>query len=63
MSAAQLLDPRVDTGMVSEAEKTQPEFQPDRSLPAETVVWVMDELARREVARHCLARCPSLMPV
>ncbi|GAB5587773.1 N-alpha-acetyltransferase [Umbelopsis nana] len=43
MSAIEIMDPKMDTGMILEGDKKKP-FDPLKSLSAEQVLWIMDRL-------------------
>ncbi|CAO3658996.1 unnamed protein product [Umbelopsis vinacea] len=49
MSAIEIMDPKMDTGMILEGDKKKP-FDPLKSLTAEQVLWVMDRLLSCEMA-------------
>jgi hypothetical protein len=48
MSAIEIMDPKMDTGMILEGDKKKP-FDPLKSLTAEQVLWIMDRLLSCEV--------------
>lgn len=50
MSAIEIMDPKMDTGMILEGDKKKP-FDPLKSLSAEQVLWIMDRLLSCEVIR------------
>lgn len=50
MASIEIGDPRVDSGMLNEAQKTQPPFDPTRLLLPDEVMLVMDDLLRCEVS-------------
>lgn len=53
MSAIEIGDSRVDAGMLSEAQRNQPSFDPYRLLLPEELLLVMDDLMRCEVNYPC----------
>jgi hypothetical protein len=48
MSAIEIMDPKMDTGMILEGDKTKL-FDPLKPLSGEQVLWVMDRLLSCEV--------------
>jgi hypothetical protein len=50
MTAIEIGDPRVDTGAVTEAQKSQPAFDPTCLLTFEQVLFVLDRLLECEVS-------------
>ncbi|CAO3680378.1 unnamed protein product [Umbelopsis ramanniana] len=49
MSAIEIMDPKMDTGMILEGDKKLP-FNPLKSLSGEQVLWVIDRLLSCEMA-------------
>ncbi|KAI8575663.1 hypothetical protein K450DRAFT_260574 [Umbelopsis ramanniana AG] len=49
MSAIEIMDPKMDTGMILEGDKKKP-FDPLKSLSGEQVLWVIDRLLSCEMA-------------
>lgn len=52
MSAIEIMDPKMDTGMILEGDKKKP-FNPLKSLSGEQVLWVIDRLLSCEVRFMC----------
>jgi hypothetical protein len=52
MSAIEIMDPKMDTGMILEGDKKIP-FNPLKSLSGEQVLWVIDRLLCCEVRSMC----------
>ena len=51
MASVEIGDPRVDAGMLNEAQKAQPTFDAARPLLPDEIMLVMDDLLRCEVIR------------
>ena len=52
MAAIEIMDARVDTGIVTDAQRAQPAFDPLRLLPPTEVLYIMDQLLSCEVLAY-----------
>ncbi|KAK1029558.1 N-alpha-acetyltransferase, non-catalitic subunit, partial [Friedmanniomyces endolithicus] len=52
VGALEIMDPKMDSGYVPPGDTLEPDFDVCKGLPAEQVLWIMDELLRLTAVWH-----------